>query len=170
MAKMKKPEQKHVPISCGRSMDAEVGVHPLEQGVYHIRMKEMLLTDMEKIVNYLRVTPEKFHNLSEIVSSRIEKLYIHRGPKSAAERIACTLRFLSSGDGMILISYQFRIGTTTVSNIILETCHIIWDDLKNTVFPVLSADNCMKISKEFFTKWNFPHCIGGIYGNHIQMQ
>ena len=40
----------------------------------------------------------------------------------AAERLAFTLRFLASGENQKYLSFVFRIGTTTVSNIIKKTC------------------------------------------------
>ena len=43
----------------------------------------------------------------------------------AAERLALTLRFLAYGDSQKSISFVFSIVTTTVSNIIKETCFVL---------------------------------------------
>ena len=50
-------------------------------------------------------------------------------PIPAAERLALTIQYLASGDSQQSISFSYRMGKTTVSNIIQETCQAIWDAL-----------------------------------------
>ena len=43
-----------------------------------------------------------------------------------AERLTPTLRYLASGNGQQSLSFPYRIGKVTVSNIIHETLTAIW--------------------------------------------
>lgn len=71
---------------------------------------------------------------------------------------------------MVSISYAFRVSPTAVSNIINETCNIIWDCLNQSVLPKSSEESWMKISADFENKWQLPHCVGAIDGKHIIIQ
>jgi len=66
---------------------------------------------------------------------------------------------------MVSLSYQFRIGKSTVSKIISETTTAIWNILQRIVLKQPTEDDWKKIAKEFNDKWNFVNCIGAIDGN-----
>ena len=68
----------------------------------------------------------------------------------SSERLLVTLRYLASGDSQQSQSFNFRLGRSTVCQIIWETCKGMWDALK-----------------EFFKEWDFPHCLGALGGKHI---
>ncbi|EZA59386.1 hypothetical protein X777_00508 [Ooceraea biroi] len=130
----------------------------------------MILEDREKFVNFFRVTPETFKKLLQIVLPHIEKQFVIREPISGRTRLQICLRYISSGDSMISVSYAFRVAPNTVSKIISETCDVIWDTLKDMVFVKPSEDNWRRIADEFGEKWNFPNCFGAIDGKHIILQ
>lgn len=71
---------------------------------------------------------------------------------------------------MTSLTYLFRIGLSTVSEIISETTKIIWKKLKPIVLKPPQEEDWKKISKDFQTVWQFPNCIGAIDGKHINMQ
>lgn len=71
---------------------------------------------------------------------------------------------------MVSISYAFRLGKTTISNIINETCKVLWDVLCPNVFKGPSEGNWLKYAEEFENLWHLPHCIAAIDGKHIPMQ
>lgn len=80
-------------------------------------------------------------------------------------------RYLASGDLMTSMSYQYLVGVTTVSNVISETCKIIWDYLCPLVLPSqLDEKDWLNIANDFHEKWNFNHCIGAIDGKHVTIQ
>ena len=58
----------------------------------------------------------------------------------AAERLALTLRFLASGDSQKSISFVFSIVTTTVSNIIKETCFVLKEILTDRFVKLPSCE------------------------------
>ena len=66
----------------------------------------------------------------------------------------------------ISLSYNFRLGRSTVCSIVRETCGVIWDVLaKDYVKAPSSVKEWKQISREFFLKWNFPNCIGIVIVN-----
>lgn len=71
---------------------------------------------------------------------------------------------------MTSISYQYLVGITTVTNIIKETCAVIWDSLCPSVLPGRLQEKDWIAIANGFKKWNFSHCIGAIDGKHIVIQ
>ena len=87
------------------------------------------------------------------------------------ERLAITLRYLVTGDSMQTISFSCRVGHSTVSGIIENTCAAIWNVLLPLYMSTPStAAEWKRISQGFEQTWNFPHCIGAINGKHVVMQ
>lgn len=78
----------------------------------------------------MRMSPESFDFLLSKVGPLINKQATRlRQPISAAERLALTIRYLASGDSQQSMSFSYRMGKATVSNITQETCQAIWDAL-----------------------------------------
>lgn len=105
-----------------------------------------------------------------------------RASISPAERLALTLRFLATGNSQVLanyikcmttftdvkgyseqvsISFGFRVGRSTVSKILKETCEVLWEVLQPVYVRAPSSEEEWKgISRHFEQIWSFPHCIG----------
>ena len=95
------------------------------------------------------MTPERFDHLLSLVGPHIEKQNIHlRESISPSERLVITLRYLASGDSQQSQSFNFRVGRSTVCEIIKSTCNGVWDALSATYMkaPEKSCD-WRKISK-----------------------
>ena len=89
----------------------------------------------------------------------------------AAERLAVTLRFLASGESQESLSFSFRIGRSTLSSILSETCDAIFKCLSPMYLrPPQSENEWKKISSDFKEAWNLPHVVGAIDGKHIRIQ
>ena len=118
------------------------------------------------------MTPECFDCLHRLVGPHIQKKTTRlRQPISSKERLALTLRYLATGDSQQTISFSFRIGRTTVCNIIYETCLTIWEVLSKIYLrPPTSSVDWKNIAGEFSKLWNFPHCLGAIDGKHIGIE
>ncbi len=72
---------------------------------------------------------------------------------------------------MQTVSFSFRLGHSTVCNIIEETCQAIWEALSHEFLqPPSNTEEWKQLSDGFERLWNFPHCLGAIDGKHIQMQ
>lgn len=140
------------------------------QGASNNLVMEMRRYDRKKFFNYLRMMPETFDHLLSIVQPYIIKQDFIRTPIDVRTRLEITIRYLASGESMTCISYSFRVGKQTVSNIVSETCEAIWQCLKDQVFVAPSQENWKKIAIDFQDKWQFKNCIGAIDGKHISVQ
>jgi hypothetical protein len=142
----------------------------LQQGASDNLVKEMVAEDKEKYVDYFRMPHQIFEALLALVGPIIAKQYVIREPISSNIRLQITLRYLASGDSMKSLSYAFRVGHNTISKIISETCEVIWNCLKESVFLKDNQESWKTIANEFERLWNFPNCIGAIDGKHVQIQ
>ena len=90
-----------------------------------------LRNDRELFFRYIRMTPERFDHLLSLVKEQIEKKdTCFRKSIPAAARLVITLRYLASGETQSL-SYSYRVGRSTISNIVSETCIAIYEYLKD---------------------------------------
>ena len=88
--------------------------------------------DREFHYRYLRMSKERFDHLLGLLRDKIAKKDTNmREAITAEERLVITLRYLSAGMSQQDLCYNFRVGRTTVSNILKEVC--------STIFDVLSA-------------------------------
>jgi hypothetical protein len=67
-------------------------------------------------------------------------------------------------------SYAFRIGHSTVSEIIRETCEKIFETLFPIYLKLPDSNGWKKIANEFSKIKNFPNCIGAGDGKHFAIQ
>lgn len=118
------------------------------------------------------MSPERFENLLALVGPLIAKQPCRsRKAISPAERLMVTLRYLATGEDQQTQSFYFRIGKTTVSNLLRETLQAIWTALNKDYLSTPSTlENWHTISNDFQEEWNFPHCLGAIDGKHIMME
>ncbi|CAH2008365.1 unnamed protein product [Acanthoscelides obtectus] len=78
------------------------------------------------------------------VNRRLTKITTnYRSPISAEERLVVTLRYLATGLSFRSLAFAFRMGKSTVSNIVFETCQIIWEELVEEFMPI-PTENCLK--------------------------
>ena len=69
-------------------------------------------------------------------------------------------RYLASGMSQQDVARYFRMGKSTVSNIIPEVCNVLWSELAPVEMPVPDLKRWIDIAEEFEVRWNFPHCLG----------
>lgn len=130
-------------------------------------IKETINSDNDKYLEYLRMNVDTFTELLQLIESDIIKKDVVRSPIPARTRLEICLRYLASGDSMHSISFAFRVGVNTVSNIISETCQAIWNNLKTKVFPENDENVWIEKANEFKKMWNFPNCVGAIDEKHV---
>lgn len=141
------------------------------QGASDNLLVELESYDKEKYINYLRMTPELFNELLGIVGPRIQKKSTVRKCIATKTRLHIFLRYLSSGNSMISLSYEFRVGLSTLSSIIKETADAVYEVLSPIVLMQQpSKQDWEKVSQEFENKWNMVHCVGAIDGRHMVLQ
>lgn len=141
------------------------------QGASHNLLVELENYDTDKYVNYLRMSPELFYDLLNNVGPSIAKKNFIRASISAKTRLHIFLRYLASGNSMISLSYEFRVGVSTVSDIVKKTADAIYDVLSPKVLmQEPNKQDWKRISKDFEEKWNMAHCVGAIDGRHMVIQ
>ena len=118
------------------------------------------------------MSPERFDSLLKMVAPLISKKDTNfRKAISPEERLAVTLRFLASGESQQSLSFSYRIGRSTLSNILRETCDAIYTCLSGTYLsPPTNKTDWQNISDDFENTWNLPHVLGAIDGKHIRIQ
>lgn len=71
---------------------------------------------------------------------------------------------------MASLAFAYRIGKSTVCNIIRETCDVLWETLAPLYVRFPTEDEWTQIAAEFESQWNLPHCLGAIDGKHVVIQ
>ena len=123
------------------------------------------------IFRFCRMSPERYDHLLSLVHNGLVKKYHIREPISPGERLAVTLRYLATGDSQTSIGFLFKIGRSTICDIIEEVCDEIWRVLSpKYVSSPTSISDWKEIAEEFAETWNMPHCIGALDGKHIRMR
>ena len=126
--------------------------------------------DPEMFFTYLRMNAATYGRLLSMVEDDLCK-YSIRTPVSPSERLTITLVFLAAGCSQQELAFRFQRGRSTISNILSETCEVLWKNLSSEFVKVPnSTEEWQKIAEEFHIRWNFPHCIGSIDGKHFRIQ
>ena len=61
----------------------------------------------------------------------------------------------------VSLSFNFRMGRSTVCSILKETCEAIWTALQPVYVKAPSCEaEWVGVSRQFEQIWNFPNCIG----------
>ena len=61
------------------------------------------------------------------------------------------------------LSFNFRLGKSTVCEVLNETCAALWSvPSKDYVKAPSLVEEWKELSHEFWTQWNFSNCIGTI--------
>ena len=121
---------------------------------------------------YMHISPERFDHLLSLVSPIISKASTnYREPISAGACLAITVRFLASDESQQSLSLSYRMGKSTVSYIIRETCDAIYSVLSPMhLQPPTSQEHWLTLSNQFEEQWDLPHIIGALDGKHIRIQ
>ena len=131
----------------------------------------MTIENPESFSKYVRMTLEQFDALAELIKDQIYNMDTNfRKAISHHMRLAITLHFLATGDSFNSIKTAFRIGNSTVSLIVTETCQAICDVLSGKSLRL--ANNKVEwdiIENGFKERWNLPNCIGALDGKHIDI-
>lgn len=80
------------------------------------------------------------------------------------------LRFLSQGVSYQFLAWSYKMGKSTIREIIYETCEALWNILSIDYVKPPDITDFKKISDDFHTMWNMPHCVGAIDGKHIAIR
>ncbi|XP_048020927.1 protein ANTAGONIST OF LIKE HETEROCHROMATIN PROTEIN 1-like [Megalobrama amblycephala] len=79
-------------------------------------------------------------------------------------------RFLATGDSFRTIASSYRVGVSTVCQIVPQVVTAIWDCLVEDYMAVPTTDDWRSIAEGFQERWNFPLCCGAVDGKHVVMK
>lgn len=68
------------------------------------------------------------------------------------------------------VAWNYRVGKSTSSVIIKETCEALWNILAPEYLTQPTEDKWIEISNEYYRRWNMPNCVGAVDGKHIVIQ
>ena len=81
-----------------------------EFGQYERLLTELHMEDERGYKNYLRITPDLFHEKVEKVTPRLQKQSTFmREPLQVGLKLAVTLRFLATGNSYLSVQFSFRV-------------------------------------------------------------
>ena len=141
-------------------------------GAYHSTMAQLEVSQAKEWRNYMRMDKNLFTSLLQSISADISKQDTNcRLAIPPSERLAVTLRYLATGESFTSLHYQFRMGISTIAQVVPEVCKAIFTCLKDEYLKTPNtAIQWKAISEEYFNMWNFPHCLGSLDGKHIVMR
>ncbi|KAM4018808.1 uncharacterized protein ACNLHF_006456 [Anomaloglossus baeobatrachus] len=149
-------------------------IHPLTaqrltRGVFSTLYLE-LRGNHEKFTSYVRMSVINFDVLLGLVADNIRKTDTYsRFSITPEERLLVTLRFLATGESLSSLHYQFRLGISTISGIIRDTCQALWDCLHDDFIPQPTRDRWLAIAEQYYNICQFPNCLGSVDGKHIRI-
>ncbi|XP_063925016.1 uncharacterized protein LOC135138913 isoform X2 [Zophobas morio] len=139
-------------------------------GEFHTLMPQ-LRADPKRFYIYFRMTSDCFDAILNFIRADIRKSDTnYREAISPEERFAITLRFLATGDTYYTIGHSYRVGFSTVGQIVREVCEAICQRLQNIAMPEPNEETWKKAAEGFETRWQFPNCIGSIDGKHVTIK
>lgn len=163
------------------------------EGTYAILIDKYLLTDDDKFVKFLRVTPNLFYDILENIRNEITTIPCNRNPNPICpEQKLCLVlrylnlfgyfttflslvillslsRYLATGETQSSLSFSFRISQTWIGKILKEVLHAISTNLMFAL-PHPTREAFLKNEQDFFTKWNFPNVVGCLDGKHVRLR
>ena len=134
------------------------------QGHHDNLIKEMRLKDHTTHFNYFRMLPSMFDELLSLVGpSIVRKGSNFQEPLSPSLKIGVTLRYLATGESQASLSFNFRIGRSTVCEILNKVPKQIW----NVISPISMAvpkthSKWKRLADDVWNLLNFPLCLGAI--------
>uniref|UniRef100_A0A182RZA6 Transposase Helix-turn-helix domain-containing protein n=1 Tax=Anopheles funestus TaxID=62324 RepID=A0A182RZA6_ANOFN len=107
-----------------------------------------------------RMTHDDFDWLLDKISHKIKREDTNmRLSITPRERLLITLRFLATGETYSSLSFLFRVGDSTISNIVPEVCECLIQVLQDYVKLPNTPDEWLEISNQFEQKWNFLRAL-----------
>nr|XP_029717129.1 protein ANTAGONIST OF LIKE HETEROCHROMATIN PROTEIN 1-like [Aedes albopictus] len=154
----------------------EYSVHPINQNRREDGEFYRLYSDLrefpEKFRSYTRMDMETFDFILDMIKAKLLKDWtnFNKQPIFPCERLIVTLRHLATGSSYTTHGFSFRMGRATVAAIVRETCQVLWEVLQPIYMPPPTEQMFRTVAEGFWTRWNFPNCVGAIDGKHIRIQ
>ncbi|XP_059367678.1 uncharacterized protein zgc:194221 isoform X3 [Carassius carassius] len=130
-------------------------------GEFHHLLQELRLDD-GRFQRYFRLSRAQYDDLLSHVGASITLQDTnYRRSITAAERLSICLRTIAS---------SYRVGVSTVCQIVPQVVTAIWDCLVEEYMAVPTTGDWRSIAEGFQEQWNFPLCCGAVDGKHVGMK
>ncbi|XP_054706579.1 uncharacterized protein LOC129216389 [Uloborus diversus] len=141
------------------------------EGAYNILIDRHLWNDTTKFREYFRLTPELFNFVLDNIASEIASTVCnrHKKPISPSEKLALTLRYISTGESLRSLAFGYRIKHSWISHIVREVLQAIVLKLMPIFLPEPSQELLEDSAAKYHRNWNFPNCCGAIDGKHMRV-
>ncbi|XP_047998569.1 protein ALP1-like [Leguminivora glycinivorella] len=114
---------------------------------------------------------KSFDELLSLICTKVYKKDTnYRRAIEPEERLAVTLRYLATGASFGTLSEDLLMGKSTISAIVCETCSVLWEILMPLELPQPTEEMWINISNLFYTRTNYPNCLGPIDGKHVRIR
>ncbi|XP_073401160.1 uncharacterized protein [Dendrobates tinctorius] len=149
-------------------------IHPIielreSRGAYHTLYRE-LQVNPEKFTDYTQMSQQSFNDLLGRVQEAIRRQDTQLCRAIPPEEwLLVTLRFLATGQTLSSLHFQYRIGISTLSGIVAETCQALWNVLCPEFMPLPTAEKWLENAEKFWTVCSFPNCLGAVDGKRIRI-
>ncbi|GFQ81333.1 nuclease HARBI1 [Trichonephila clavata] len=88
----------------------------------------------------------------------------------AQKKDSICLRYLITGHSFTSLTFYYRVGLSTIHEIVRETTQALWNALQPRYMAIPSTDEWSKIAQDYKYKWNMPNYIGSIDGKQCSIQ
>ena len=141
-------------------------------GQYENLLYELHREDSKGYLNFLRISPEHFNTRVERVGPLITKKdTFYRKAFDAGLKIACTLRYMATGNEHSSLQYAFRLARNTISTFVPEVAEAIITVFSVEVLKLHDIQQeWREIATVFSRKWNFHNTLGAIDGKHVAIR
>lgn len=85
-------------------------------------------------------------------------------------QIIVYFRFLSQAAAPQLLAWMFKLGVTTIREIIYDTCDVLHNVLSPVYLAPPNTHEWRKIAEDFELIWNLPNCVSSVDGKHINIE
>lgn len=143
-----------------------------DYGQYENLLHELHREDPKGYKNFLRVTPDIFHELVTRLTPYLDKKdTFMRKSLSPGHRVCITLRYMATGDSYHSLMYNFRVAHNTISKIVRETSEAIIQEFSEELLPCpKSPEAWTEVANQFSKRWNFHNTLGALDGKHIAIK
>ncbi|XDV16353.1 hypothetical protein PO909_016107 [Leuciscus waleckii] len=140
-------------------------------GAFSNLYRELELDETSDFKNFARLFPTQFNTLKELITPIIQRKNTnYRDCIFVGERLMITLRFLATGESFKSLSYQFRVGMSTIQQFVPETCAGLKREIPEVFQCPDTVEEWQRVSIGFQAQWNFPNCLGALDGKHINIR
>lgn len=77
---------------------------------------------------------------------------------------------MATGNSFRSLGFSYRLGFSTVRNIVNDVCDAIWRRLGSVVMPQPTEEIWKNSAAKYKELWNFPNCVAALDGKHITIQ